>query len=594
MRSHSFRFALVCVVAAILLSSVAAVEIHASAETGADTCGETVELSYDDDTCTGYVGTFCDPCSNFQGVRFSLPSGLMRATIPSIRFYCKPGVKGANVEVYVKAADHLTDLVPKIVYSVGSTGWQTVQLAGAEATGDFFVFVRRLTAGTSLGRDYWNDYHRSFIGEHPTKLQGWEDGGDIMIRATILQEMHVGPGQPYAKIQEAVDAASPGLNIVVHADTYDENVTVYKQLTIKSKDGPAKTIVQTPFADRNVFTITADGVKLSGFTIQGAGDPSSGISIEGSSGCTISGNVVQDSYYGIYVSEGSTNNILLENECKFNNNGIYVDGSQNYISGNKLHGNTAPLGSAVFLSGTASGNVLRFNSITVDAGMDPAVANGPQVYNQNSTAEASAIENWWGSENAPANMTMVLSDPCLTKPPVRVKTTFTSAGEFTVDARSETSATVIKQGAGTPVVSVASFAENPAGDFKGKSLGKWVDVLLSSSDSIDQVEIRVSYTPAEIEGLKEGSLKLFWWNGQKWKVCSKTNVDKAGGFVWARLDAKSKPGPGDLGGTMFAVGISNGSSGFQWWVIPLVILIVILLLIVFRLVWVLLIKGERM
>jgi hypothetical protein len=175
---------------------------------------------------------------------------------------------------------------------------------------------------------------------------------------------------------------------------------------------------------------------------------------------------------------------------------------------------------------------------------------------------------------------------------VRVNTVAGQTGPFFLDSRSETSAVVVKQGAGTAFISVANFAENPQGEFRYKTLQKWIDVLLSNTQSIDEVEIRVYYTADEVAALKlkEGSLRLFWWNGQKWKVCSKSSVDKTNDFVWAKLNLKSKPTPSDLTGTMFAVGIPKG--GFAWWLIPLIILIVIILLFVFRLFWVLVVKRE--
>ena len=113
-----------------------------------------------------------------------------------------------------------------------------------------------------------------------------------------------------------------------------------------------------------------------------------------------------------------------------------------------------------------------------------------------------------------------------------------------------------------------------------------MDVLFSSTDSIDQVEIRQYYTASEAAAVKEGSLRLFWWNGKRWKVCSKSSVDKANDFVWATLDYRSKPKNTDLSGTMFAVGTPKGG-GFAWWLIPLIIVIVILVVVVVRLFWVL-------
>ena len=124
--------------------------------------GESIELAYDDSVCTGFVDTGCEPCSNYQGVRFSLAAGVKSAAITTVRFYCRPAAGGAGeVQVYIKGADRVTDLVPMISYTATGTGWHTVSPSGAVATGGFYVFVRRLKQGTSLGHDYWGDYGRS-------------------------------------------------------------------------------------------------------------------------------------------------------------------------------------------------------------------------------------------------------------------------------------------------------------------------------------------------------------------------------------------------------------------------------------------------
>jgi parallel beta-helix repeat protein len=568
--------------------------------------GAATELYYDDGESTGVVDKGCDPCANYQGVRFSLSAGVKSGMISSVRLYIRPKAGGGNVQIYVMGPDHVTEIIPPITYFAGGTGWHTVNLSGATATGDFWVWVRRMDVGTSVGHDYFNEGFRSFVGEHPTVISSWGDineraegRGDIMIRASISQEIHVGEGQDYATIQAAINAASPGLNIVVHKGTYNENVTVSKPLGIRSVDGPTKTIVQSASASRNTFTITAPNVRLSGFTIKHTIDVgSAGVSLE-SDGCSvISGNVILSNETGIYVSEDSARNILMQNECTSNTNGIYVDGSQNFISGNKLHGNTALIGSAVFLSSTASANQLRFNSITIDAGTG-ANGAGQQLFNESSSVEVSAVENWWGTADGPSAVGQtsmvggrVAYDPWLKVPPIGVKTEAPVSADFTVDAKDVASVSVAEQGTGMPVVTVAQFGENPQGKFSPKSIGKWVDALFTGVDGVDLAEIRVHYTDADLGKLKEKSLRLYWWNGEKWKQCSKSGVDKGYQVVWAKVDLKTKPGLNDLQGTFFAVGVRDGGT-FSWWMIPLVIVVLVVLLVVFRLLWVLLVKGER-
>ncbi len=569
---------------------------------GAETvCQPSTEITYDDGTADRYVSTICSPCSNVQGVRFSLPAGLASATISSVRFWCRPNSPGDSVEVHIVGPDHLTELVPVLTQAVGETGWQTVAPAENVVTGDFFVLVRRLDAGTSLGCDYWNDYHRSFAGEHPSTLTEWgrpEEGGDIMIRATVEASVHVGPGQLYSTIQEAVDAACSGLTIHVHPGTYAENVTVWKTVAIASTNGPAQTTVHSPSGRRNTFTITAPDVSLSGFTITGATDADrAGVSVSGASGCSITGNIITGNNMGIYLSGASGQTLVVENEIKSNSNGIYVDGSQTYMAGNKIHGNTASLGSAVFFSGSASGNQLRFNSITLDAGMGA----GPHVYNQSAAEDVSARENWWGDAAGPGNAggrgtavgEGVVYQPWLAAAPLRVKAARVGPGEFTLAAVGEASVTLLGRGSGTAVISVAGFTANPAGEFPVTDMGRWVDLLVSGGSGLETLEMRVNYTAQEGGNLDQGTLRLYWWDGSQWDLCSDTGVDQSGGFVWARVAGGGRPGPADLEGTFFAVGTAPGGGTTSWWLIPVAILIVVVLLIAFRVFWVLVVRNGR-
>lgn len=62
----------------------------------------------------------------------------------------------------------------------------------------------------------------------------------------MAAELHVGEGQPYATIQDAVDAASAGDTIIVHPGTYEEMVRVDKSVTIQSKEGPDVTVIDSP------------------------------------------------------------------------------------------------------------------------------------------------------------------------------------------------------------------------------------------------------------------------------------------------------------------------------------------------------------
>jgi len=135
----------------------------------------------------------------------------------------------------------------------------------------------------------------------------------------------------YEKIQWAVDNASAGDTIIVRDGIYYESITVSKQLTIKSENGPDNCIVNGTGSD--VFTLKADGIRIEGFTITGGWN---GIYIL-SNNNTVINNSISSNKYGIYLYDSknnsiSNNSISSNYECivlyKSNNNSI----SDNIIS----------------------------------------------------------------------------------------------------------------------------------------------------------------------------------------------------------------------------------------------------------------------
>jgi hypothetical protein len=89
------------------------------------------------------------------------------------------------------------------------------------------------------------------------------------VASVSAAEYHVHEGE---SIQAAINMANPGDTIIVHNGTYTENVVVNKSnLTIRSANGSAVTIVEPKRTDRHVFNITdQNNVTLEGFTIRDA------------------------------------------------------------------------------------------------------------------------------------------------------------------------------------------------------------------------------------------------------------------------------------------------------------------------------------
>ena len=614
-RKHFVLLVLMWSIIAVVLSSlVALVPLARPAK------ADLMELAYDDGTAAGLVSTPCGSCDDYQGVRFSLPAGVQSASVSEVRFYFNPGSSGtSSVTIYL-----LNYLSLPITYQASGTGWHKVAVPEMTVTGDFWVVI-----GVGNGKvacDRYNDNGRSWTGNNERTLIERFDAGDIMIRAVIRAELHVGADQPYRTIQAAVDAAVPGVTVVVHNGTYVENVKVDKSITIQSKNGATTTIVQAANLDSDVFKVTADGVTISGFTVQGAtGTGKAGVRLENAGKCVITNNSVSVCDYGILalnsnsavmgdntisgndigieVTESSSGNKIFNSEIYNNGNAIRIEGTNNEITGNEVHNNTGAAGSAIHLTGSASGNYAHFNRITANSSQtDGSLA----VYNENSAEAADASLNWWGDASGPYHPSAnpdgsgdvvgdyVNFETWLGAAPVAVTSGVATGDPPNLDARADESTAVINTGSGTPIIWVASFSDNPTGiPLPTKDIGKWIDVYFNSTSDIQQVEIRLYYTPEQITGVNEGSLRLYWWDSlnSKWQVCSSSGVDTANNYIWAKITPGSNPGLDSLTGTLFAGGTT--SAAFHWWLIPVVLIVLVVLAVVARLAYAIVIKGAR-
>ena len=164
---------------------------------------------------------------------------------------------------------------------------------------------------------------------------------------------YVNPGE---SIQDTVDAANSGDTIIVHAGTYTENVDVDKQLTIRSEDGSASTIVQASHLYDDIFDVTANYVEISGFTVSGT--THSGIQLNSANHCAISDNTASNNGHGIDLRSSSYNE-LTDNTISNNDWGITLDSS----IGNTLTGNTVSnSGYAGIYLDSSIGNTLTGNT----------------------------------------------------------------------------------------------------------------------------------------------------------------------------------------------------------------------------------------
>jgi len=132
----------------------------------------------------------------------------------------------------------------------------------------------------------------------------------------ILYVGGTGPGN-YSKIQDAIDNAYEGDTIYVYSGIYFENVVVDKSIILQGED--RETTVIDGMKRGHVIQISADNVKISGFTIQNGGG---------------------DHYFdGIYLI--SSHNIIENNIIQYNRDaGIeFSSASHNKIIGNHIQNN---------------------------------------------------------------------------------------------------------------------------------------------------------------------------------------------------------------------------------------------------------------
>jgi hypothetical protein len=146
-------------------------------------------------------------------------------------------------------------------------------------------------------------------------------------------------GKGYDKIQQAIDAASPGQHIDVSPDTYDENIKIAKPVYLIGRDKDS-TIINSATNDTSTITVEAEaaGFEIRGFTIQNS--DRNGIFCTKTSG-EISEVIIKDNkLYGMSFNSCQPSLVILKDSIiKDNRLGICCDSDFLVISSCNIKNN---------------------------------------------------------------------------------------------------------------------------------------------------------------------------------------------------------------------------------------------------------------
>jgi nitrous oxidase accessory protein len=155
--------------------------------------------------------------------------------------------------------------------------------------------------------------------------------GLLLIGLTVVaRTIRVGKQQQFYSISQAITAATHGDTILVDNATYKEkNIIINKSITLLGNNYP----VLDGEHKYEIISIKADHVTVKGFKIEHSGVSSlvdiAAVKIYSCRDVTISGNIFEDTFFGIY-SQSSIN-------CLIENNKLTAFSKTEQESGNGIH-----------------------------------------------------------------------------------------------------------------------------------------------------------------------------------------------------------------------------------------------------------------
>lgn len=152
----------------------------------------------------------------------------------------------------------------------------------------------------------------------------------LLYCSASASNIYVGAKRSHRTISSALNAAHPRDTVFVDAGHYREkNLIINKSVVLKGIGSP----VLDGEKKYEIISITADGVVVDGFKLIHSGISSledlSGIKIYDSRNVVIRNNILEDTFFGIYIQNGIN--------CSVENNQLIAIGLEEQQSGNGIH-----------------------------------------------------------------------------------------------------------------------------------------------------------------------------------------------------------------------------------------------------------------
>lgn len=114
--------------------------------------------------------------------------------------------------------------------------------------------------------------------------------------------LEVGSAAPYRTIGAAIEAASPGDEIFVHAGTYRERIEIGKPLILRGEPGA----VVDAGGEGSVISVSRGPTEIRNLELRSGGDSllteDAGVKLKYAAGCVVEGNRIADTLFGILLN----------------------------------------------------------------------------------------------------------------------------------------------------------------------------------------------------------------------------------------------------------------------------------------------------